>query len=228
MNAQSKVKPAKRHLAGGVAFAMPLADFLAVKPFISTEETRYYLAGVRIEAHEGGAIAVATDGHRLGVQFSPDANCAANGIWICPKELKLDRRKGAPAQWVVGTVNGSKGRLHLIHTKQRDKDTDMAEYVSGFPAAGMDEVSWGHSLIDGTYPNWRRALPAASKADVIRGFNGDYLKTFGRALTLRGDGHNSPHLVQNGDPNFIGVAMPMRTELQAKDWMRSLSKGLFA
>lgn len=228
MNAQSKVKAEKRTLADGVAFAMPLADFLAVKQFISTEEIRYYLAGVRIEAHEGGAIAVATDGHRLGVQFSPEGKCAIDGIWVCPKELKLDRRKGAPAQWVVGTINGSRGRLHLIHAKQNDKDADMAKYVSGFPEAGIDEMSWGQSLIDGSYPDWRKALPAASKDDVIRGFNGEYLKTFGRALTLRGYSHDAPHLIQNGDPNFLGVAMPMRPELQTKDWMRSLSKGLFA
>lgn len=208
---------------------MPLADFLAVRPFISTEETRYYLAGVRIEAHEGGAIAVATDGHRLGVQFSPDANSATDGIWICPKSLKLDRRKGSPAQWVVGTINGSKGRLHLIHTKQRDKDTDMAEYVSGFPAAGIDEMSWGHSLIDGTYPDWRRVLPRASGEDVIRSFNGDYLKSFGQKIVMRGASASDPHLIQNDDdPNFIGVAMPVRADLRAKDWMKTLSKGLFA
>lgn len=228
MSAQSKVKPAKRHLAEGVAFAMPLVDFLAVKPFISTEETRYYLNGVRIEAHEGGAIAVATDGCRLGVQFSPGANCVTEGIWICPKGLKLDKRKGAPAQWVVGTVNGSKGRLHLIHAMQRDKDTDMAEYVSGFPAAGVDEMSWGHSLIDGTYPDWRRALPAATEADIVRSFDGEKLKAFGRPVTMRGKSIHDPHLIQNGDPNFLGVAMPMRVEPRTQDWMRSLSKGLFA
>lgn len=229
MNAQTKVKPAtsKRKLPDGVAFAMPLADFLAVKPFIATEETRHYLNGVRIEAHEGGAIAVATDGHRLGVQFSPGANCVVPGIWMCPKALKLDRRKGAPAQWIVGVVNGSRGRLHLIHAKQQDKDTDMAQYVADFPAAGVDEMSWGHSLINGEYPDWRRVLPKASKDDVVRSFNGEYLSAFGRALCLRGDDPRAPHLVQTSDDNFIGVAMPMVKELRARDWMSSLAAGLF-
>lgn len=229
MNAQTKVKPAavKRKLPDGVAFAMPLANFLAVKPFISTEQTRYYLAGVRIEPHEGGALAVATDGHRLGVQFSPDAACSKPGIWICPKALKLDRRKGAPAQWVVGVIAGSRSRLHLIHAPKGDKDTDMAEYVAEFPAAGVDEMSWGHTLIDGEYPDWRKVLPKASSSDVVRGFNGEYLGTFGRALTLRGDDPGAPHLVQNSDINFLGVAMPMRTELQSRDWMKSLAAGLF-
>lgn len=232
MNAQSKVNKGTpvHNLPAGVAFSMPVADFLAAARFISTEETRYYLGGVRVEKHDEGALAVATDGHRLGVQFAPTAICEVEGIWLCPKHLKLDKRKGAPQQWIVGriTSDGKKGRLHLVHLKKTSDDVNPAELAAEYVETGLDEVSWGHSLIDGTYPDWRKVLPKAHKDDVVRGFNGDYLKTFGRALTLRGDSHTSPHLVQNGDDNFLGVAMPMRTELRTRDWMKSLSKGLFA
>jgi hypothetical protein len=228
VNAQSKVKPAKRQLADGVAFAVPLADFLAVKPFIATEESRYYLRGVRIEPHEEGAIAVATNGHILGVQYSPKGYCATPGIWICPKALKLARGKNAPEHWVVGTVNGSVSRLHLVHATRYDKDADVAAYVSEFPAAGLDEMSWGHSLIDGTYPDWRKVLPDATPDDAFRAFNGEKLKAFGNAIVMRGKSIHDPHLIQNGDPNFLGVAMPMRNEMYPQDWMCSLSKGLFA
>lgn len=232
MNAQSKVKKANapRKLPDGVAFAMPVTDFLAAARFISTEETRYYLGGVRVEKHDEGALAVATDGHRLGVQFAPTAICEIEGIWLCPKHLKLDKRKGAPFQWIVGriTSDGKKGRLHLVHFRRTDDGVDPAELAAEYVETGLDEMSWGGMLIDGTYPDWRKVLPQASKNDVVRGFNGDYLKTFGRALTLRGDTHHAPHLVMNGDDNFLGVAMPMRTELRPRDWMRSLSKGLFA
>lgn len=232
MNAQSKVKKASEtsKLPDGVAFVMPVADFLAAARFISTEETRYYLGGVRVEKHGDGALAVATDGHRLGVQFAPTSICEVEGIWTCPKHLKLDKRKGAPQQWIVGriTSDGKRGRLHLVHFTNPGKDINQAELAAEYVETGLDEMSWGGMLIDGTYPDWRKVLPQASKDDVVRGFNGDYLKTFGRALTLRGDSHSAPHLVMNGDENFIGVAMPMRTELRPRDWMKSLSKGLFA
>lgn len=229
MNAQSKIEKPKAKLASDIAFAMPLSDFLAVQPFISVEETRYYLQGVRVEAHEEGALAIATDGHRLGVKFSPNAACAVDGIWLCPKHLKFDKRKNAPQQWVVGRLTdwGKKGRLHLVHFMRVSDDVNPAELAAEYVETGLDEVSWGSMLIDGTYPDWRRVLPKASKDDIVRGFNGEHLKTFGRALTLRGDAESSPHIIMNGDDNFLGVAMPMRTELRPRDWMRSLSKGVF-
>ena len=229
MNAQSKIKSAKAKVAVDIAFAMPLSDFLSASRFISTKETRYYLQGVRVEKHDEGALAIATDGHRLGVQFSPTAICEIEGIWLRPKHLKLDKRKNAPQQWVVGRIasDGKKGRLHLVHFYKIGDDANPAELAAEYVETGLDEMSWGGMLIDGTYPDWRKVLPKASKADVVRGFNGEYLKTFGRALTLRGDDEDAPHIILNGDDNFLGVAMPMRTELRPRYWMHSLSKGLF-
>lgn len=48
-------------------------------PFICREETRYYLNGVHLEAHrDGGVLAVATDGHKMGVAY--DDIGAAEGL----------------------------------------------------------------------------------------------------------------------------------------------------
>ncbi|WP_037437131.1 DNA polymerase III subunit beta [Sinorhizobium fredii] len=104
-----------------------------VAPFMSTEETRYYLNGVCIDRD----VAVATDGHRMGVH-PLGFDGGASDKWIIPKNvvsalLSMPSPKGV-------SVSTEKVR---------------AEFR-------MDGARIRTKLIDGTYPDWRRVVPTMS------------------------------------------------------------------
>lgn len=194
------------------AFAVRLDAFLRVKPFVSDELGRYYLTGIAVQkSAEGGAICAATDGHRLGARRDPDGISLIDVIVSVPRELKMPAKtllKQTP--WLVGMVNPetSFGHISLVEAVM-DRDLDTAEKA----IENVDEclIRFGRTMIDGQFPDWRKVIP--SKAGSSVGFNGDYVKSFGRTLEITGEGPDAPHIVQDVmDPNFIGVIMPVRTK----------------
>lgn len=191
------------------AFAVKLDAFLRVKPFVSTEETRYYLNGVYVHpCPEGGVLCVATDGHRLGVRRDKMGICHEPTIVRVPKELKLPGKSLFPNMpWLVCMSNGSKGHLSLVEAELKSVD-DVAEAA----IARVDDciIRFGAAVIDGTFPDYSRAVPKRVEGKTI-GLNGDYLKSFGRNLSLNGESSSSPFLVRDEqDRDFLGVVMPMR------------------
>lgn len=120
------------------------ATLSRVRCAISTEVTRHYLNGVFLNAEDGQVRATATDGHRLA--------CYALGVdWpegapeiIVPRKgvgeiVKLCDGADAPArlEW-----NGSKWRCTL------------------------GDVTLTGKTIDGTFPDYRRVIPAADGAPL--------------------------------------------------------------
>lgn len=192
-----------------------------VAPFISTEETRYYLNGVCIERAKEGVIVVATNGHCLGAYHDASANIEGEferPIFTVPPSVKNDLR----AKWVPCAFE--------------DEDDDP-EYVraDGFArrvrfhsdgrvtlVKGGDDATTGHDcIIKGDFPNWRKVIPATvSKAPSPAYFAACYLGDFGTMslnydgrdhsplALLHGDDSNSPAIVLTTDPNFLGVIMP--------------------
>ena len=191
-----------------------LDDIMRLKPFVSTEEIRFYLSGVRFEQGIEGVLLVATDGHRLGVFNAKNAICRDGGIVKLPTRLpKINKRFAA---WlIVGQFAGA----------------DIALIMAFNPAATPEEIVeaaclnnalaiFPRPLIDGTYPNWRKVLPAEIGAAGAF-FNSAYLADFasatgqkkGAAITIFGADPAAPHVVSvAGEDNFIGVQMPMRAE----------------
>lgn len=122
-----------------------LASAIArVLPFISTEETRYYLNGLHFHAKDGKVLAVAMDGHRLGV-VPVDI----------PTEAFSDRKIIVPraAIGVLATL-----------LRWRDEKTVRVEFHGD--AAGilrisfvLDGVRLDTKLIDGTFPDYQRVFP---------------------------------------------------------------------
>ncbi|ASY56470.1 DNA polymerase III subunit beta [Sinorhizobium sp. CCBAU 05631] len=104
-----------------------------VSPFISTEETRYYLNGVCLD----GDVLVATDGHRMGVHpHGFDGGAFDRGI--IPKDvvfalLSMPAPKGL-------SVSKEKPRVEIR----------------------MDGARIRAKLIDGKFPDWRRVVPSMS------------------------------------------------------------------
>ncbi len=113
---------------------------------VSTEETRYYLNGIYIhatEADEGGAAvlrAVATDGHRLArVEIPlPDGAAGMPGV-IVPRKTVTELRKLIEEDGEVA--------VSLSETKIR---------------FALGDVVLTSKLIDGTFPDYRRVIPATN------------------------------------------------------------------
>lgn len=122
------------------AFSLPAKAFAsalsAVAFAISTEETRYYLNGVYLHPVEGGALLVATDGHRLAKRFVAAADAPPFPGIIVPRKTVAVLMKALPA----------------------DGDIDIAcsDQKIRFAWPGVTLTS---KLIDGTFPDYRRVIP---------------------------------------------------------------------
>ncbi len=130
-------------------FTLSAADLRAMidrtRFAISTEETRYYLNGIymHVTDADGTAVlrAVATDGHRLArVELPrPDGADAVPGI-IVPRKTVLELRK-------------------LIDESAGDVEVKLSETKIRF---AFDGVVLTSKLIDGTFPDYERVIPAGN------------------------------------------------------------------
>ncbi|MAQ71630.1 MAG: DNA polymerase III subunit beta [Alphaproteobacteria bacterium] len=129
------------------SFAIPAADLRALidrtKFAMSTEETRYYLNGIYLHASENDSVsvlrAVATDGHRLA-RFDmplPDGASGMPGI-IVPRKAVGELRK-------------------LIDEAGDTINISLSENKIRF---AFDHVVMTSKLIDGTFPDYQRVIPA--------------------------------------------------------------------
>lgn len=146
---------------------------------ISTEETRYYLNGVAVQpCAEGGALLVATDGHRLLAIRDPHAHIVGTGIVSLSKSLTAAiGRQPKSSKTSPGTARFlavKAGKAAVIDTVVRDATTpDFEVYESMLanveePSAAVIAYQWSDAMIDGTFPDWRRAVgePVAHAAPV--------------------------------------------------------------
>ncbi|MDL2202055.1 DNA polymerase III subunit beta [Brucella intermedia] len=99
---------------------------------ISTDETRYYLAGVYLHAVDGRLIAVATDGHRLMRNTGP-AGALEYGV-ILPRKL-------------VGLL--PKGAVTVELSQNKVRVTSGSTVITS-------------KLIDGTFPDYVRVIPTGN------------------------------------------------------------------
>ena len=140
--------PAARFALPGGALAALLAP---VRFAISSEETRYYLNGVHLHVEDGSAgaalVAVATDGHRLSLARRPlpDGAAALPGVIVPRKAVDEIIRLAEAAGDGMVEVAVSDARL------------SVADAARGTALATK--------LIDGTFPEYRRVIPAAN--DIV-------------------------------------------------------------
>lgn len=99
---------------------------------ISTDETRYYLAGVYLHAVDGRLVAVATDGHRLMRNVGP-AGDLNYGV-ILPRKL-------------VGLL--PKGAVTVELSQNKVRVTSGSTVITS-------------KLIDGTFPDYVRVIPTGN------------------------------------------------------------------
>jgi DNA polymerase-3 subunit beta len=127
---------------------------------ISTEETRYYLNGIFVHVVDGRLVCVSTDGHRL-VRYTMPAPVGASGMpgVIVPRKavgevLTLLKRKDLAGLPVYVDVSDEKVRFTV------------------------GDVVLTSKLIDGTFPDYQRVIPAynANRATINRDGLADAVK----------------------------------------------------
>jgi DNA polymerase-3 subunit beta len=129
--------------------AYPIDHVAALLPFVSTEETRYYLNGVHLEPDR---LAIATDGHSLAAWRSVDAFCEGEATVSLPTSLPKSvkyQRNWLVVRDRVATIVSAPDAMNGEGVINNDK----LPLVLGLPS---------NAVIDGTYPDWRRIVPAGT------------------------------------------------------------------
>ena len=158
------------------SFFLPAAEILACFHAKSTEETRYYLQGVYVEAmahadapEKESICAVATDGHVMlhcelpevafvGADVSTQDNESSRtrgfilDFDVMEKALKAKSKSGEI--WLYGDTGTGIIQVLDMHQKAEPSDEMLRAGVLEF------------SRVDGTYPDWSRVMPKTSKAGV--------------------------------------------------------------
>jgi hypothetical protein len=196
-----------------MSFPIDLRAIKAAALAMSKEQTRYPLMGVCMEIDPVyGAIAVATDGHRL-------IACLASEAGTLPA-MDAARAIIIPAD----TVKRIKITRKFFNAELRDNGdgTWAILYRSDI-----------HSFrpVDGTFPYWRNVLPRHSEPGARAHFNPDYLADFKTAAAVYDTGAEPSVIEAGGGPAWvrfpehipaIGVAMPKRhgfaSHMEAPAW----------
>ena len=166
-----------------------------------TDAIRYYLQGVCIQPHPRGegVTLTATDGHCLLTAHDPKADPAtlpAEGLIV---NLGKDGLKAARKGQTV-TINPATGDASVDNTWRSASTT----------------------IVDGTFPDWRRILPQGDQIATGAAFDVKILSRLGDALcdwrksphglTMRGADDCSPHIIACDTPDaaIFAVCMPIR------------------
>lgn len=117
--------------------SMPVSSLADLVPFISREETRYYLNGVFVDVGIETVRTVATNGHTLGViREAATRECDGDGGgFIVPRHA---------VEWLAKHVGAERITVDLNAAKAR------------FFGPQFELVT---KLIDGKYPDWQRVVP---------------------------------------------------------------------
>ena len=202
---------------------------------ISKEDTRYYLNGVHIEPHpSGGALLVATDGHKLVAIRDADGLVENGPAIVRVNKVTLSALKKPVAPSRVKDegemeifVHGS--RLAVAPSKAAvfaaGDEGDILTIVDQ-PTQQVVAYQWCDSLIDGTFPDWKRLIPTENKEGHVPPFNPRQLAAVAEALG--GPDGDALHLVATStddrDPFLVvgekidgfAVIMPRRFTSKAQ------------
>lgn len=202
---------------------LPLFALRAALTCASTEETRYYLNGVYVQAIGDEYRIVATDGHRLFVYSTP---------------VESERKGAEVPAWmtkgVIVSAEGLKERLTLLD--KLDCETARIAYQVDSPYVVISDAP-GHATtfkvkpVDGTFPEYQKILDTMSFEARELGemasvsFDTGYLKDVGmlakmlgaKAARVFGNGATDPSLITFPEcPFAVLVLMPLRVSADVK------------
>ena len=153
---------------------------------ISTEETRYYLNGIYVHAHNGLLRAVATDGHRLALS-EMDAPQGADGLpgVIIPRKTIAEIRR-------------------LIDGGDNDVSLSVSEAKIRFTYGSAVLTS---KLIDGTFPDYERVIPKGNTKELTID-NKIFASAVDRVSTISAEKSRSVKLSLTQDSLALAVNNP--------------------
>ena len=179
----------------------------------STEKGRYYLQGVSLEMAPPHNIMVATNGYVL---IAAKRASADNTVQAAPE--------GTPPVIIPSTM------IAQIKLTRRCGDTGELTIEKDRLTLEYDAGTLVGKAIDGTFPDWRKVVPASVSGKVGH-YNPAYLALLGKAYALLTDfeykalsiGHNGEGcaLVDLG-ADAIGAIMPCRSTApptERPDWI---------
>lgn len=202
----------------------------AVAPFVSKEETRYYLRGVFFDKE---SILVATDGQRM--------------VAICPIEYI-----GEIPETIID-IESIKKILQVKPSLKKmplyvcfDDETKIATVQHGTEATGVIPLAaFPYKAIEGTFPEWRRVISDAENYNVSNekqrdkkqntgaGFNILLLASFQsfgpHVQFFMHNDKGAPHILTAKTTEFeaLGVIMPMRSYdlgVVVPEWIKAKPK----
>ena len=175
-------------------FKLPAADLKKLidktQFAISTEETRYYLNGIYLHNAGSGKTstlrAVATDGHRLAQTELPVPSGAAGmpGI-IVPRKT-------------VGEVQ------RLIEDGEAEVDIELSQTKIRFT---IGRVVLTSKLIDGTFPDYARVIPAGNDKELVVDKN-EFEAAVDRVSTVSSERGRAVKLSLSGGRLILSVTNP--------------------
>lgn len=153
---------------------------------ISTEETRYYLNGIYVHAHDGALRAVATDGHRLALA-ELDLPSGASGLpgIIIPRKTVAEIRR-------------------LIDDGDSDVSLSMSDAKIQFHYGTAVLTS---KLIDGTFPDYERVIPRTNEKELVID-NKVFASAVDRVATISAEKSRSVKLSLTQDTLELAVNNP--------------------
>jgi len=205
------------NIMSNIMAIVPAAEYLFMCRFASDEETRFYLKGVAIQpAPKAGAYLIATDGHVMGVMRLEDDQATATHagfILSADKTLRAAVKSGKREQaWII--CREDRADIVRLGAAMSPTMDDLATAPVSLSISGMA------AYIDGTFPDWRRVLPATITGkregqnkmgvECCAGVRPDLLARFQREdkpVSFDWNGTDAM-MIDNGDERFIGVVMP--------------------
>lgn len=198
----------------------------AALEFAATQDIRYYLNGIKIEATKTHTTYVATDGHRL-IAVRHEAENEEKAELIIPVTVAKIASKGA-----IKTIGGEKVSLTI----------DKLQYDISTPGGRLI-----FTPIQGNFPEWRKVAtsykkPEKRQGDKFLSINPVYLKKCFDAYCHLGMKNRFPVVglhescdvnhavnVQCGELtgfNVVMIVMPVRENEQyvAHDWINDHAK----
>jgi len=151
-------------------FTLPAADLKRLiektQFAISTEETRYYLNGIYLHTLDAGGStvmrAVATDGHRLA-------------------RVEIPAPKGS--EGMPGVIIPRKAVAEIVKLVEDGSESITIELSSAKVRLTFDGVVLTSKLIDGSFPDYQRVIPAGNdKVLVVE--RADFAKAVDRVSTI--------------------------------------------
>ena len=184
--------------------------------FMAKSDIRYYLMGIHIEPDpKGGAILVATDGHRMLVIKDKNADYPKDA----PKEGIIFQIDKSAAKFCNKEVRGVSGWATVDVDSQR---------LTIFNGDGQEMyLQPGKCLVNGNFPDWKRVMPDFTQLQqaCLSFVKSDYVADAamvhpGSASRIRGYGvrfwqesKHSPLIVQYSEyPEFCAIIMPLRCD----------------